>query len=199
MLRIGVIIPTLQRNELSICVQSLVQQKYSHFLIVVDNERKGSYYCRNKGIFSLKDYVDVLAFTDDDAVVCHNWIDIINDRFTNDEVLGLSGPVIRGNRITEHPFDTCNVAYRASLFNNLIFNEELQYGGDLDFIWRCSNHFNAHHFLFDKNLIVYHSKKNQNLNTVGHLKKNKSLEYLLKKYPNRMNRIITENIFTYKE
>lgn len=109
---ITVVVCTRNRTaQLSNCLSKLLNLAYSKFeIIVVDNapsddktkqltanlplryvreERPGLDWARNRGIAEAT--YDIVAFTDDDAYVNNDWLHVINNIFSDEDVMGASG------------------------------------------------------------------------------------------------------------
>jgi glycosyltransferase involved in cell wall biosynthesis len=109
---ITVVVCTRNRTaQLSNCLSKLLNLSYSKFeIIVVDNapsddktkeltanlplryireERAGLDWARNRGIAEAT--YDIVAFTDDDAYVNDDWLHVINNIFSDEDVMGASG------------------------------------------------------------------------------------------------------------
>jgi glycosyltransferase involved in cell wall biosynthesis len=111
---ISVIVCTRNRTaNLKQCIQSLMSLSYSKYeIIIVDNapsngdtqqlasnfpvryireDRPGLNWARNRGILEANH--NIIAFTDDDALVDRYWLYAIADAFRNKDVMGISGYV----------------------------------------------------------------------------------------------------------
>lgn len=109
---ITVVVCTRNRTtQLSNCLSKLLNLSYSKFeIIVVDNapsddrtkqltanlplryireEKPGLDWARNRGIAEAT--YDIVAFTDDDAYVSDDWLQVINNIFSDEDIMGASG------------------------------------------------------------------------------------------------------------
>ncbi len=130
--RISLIIPTLNRDSLSLLKEAIAHQTLApdEFIIIEDKERKGSGWARNRGIEQATG--DLLVFTDDDCIPTANWIEELVQALTTfqgDVVGGTmneSDPYLHEFRMTkrfpmttqidEEGFvaSTCNILYKKS-------------------------------------------------------------------------------------
>lgn len=182
-LEISVVIPFYNDSFINECINSLLKQDYprdKYEIIVVDNlsdsthrsvlekykseilvinePKKGSYYCRNRGISVSR--FDVIAFTDSDCRLDSKWLRIINKFFlkSKENIVALQGNsgVVEDNEIAQAIYekykktffnyvvsnqeerlcariDTRNCAIRRKVFQSIgIFNEKMQVWGDAE-------------------------------------------------------------------
>ena len=154
---IAVVIPSLERETLQLCLDALDRQTRppDEVIVIRDTEHKGSAYGRNKGIE--KSTSDLIAMTDDDCVPPDNWLEnmlTIMDEYDADVVGGTmveSDPLLNAIR-KRRPFpssvqvdhtgivgNTANILYRRSLLDEClkqaghIFTKT---GEDIELIWR---------------------------------------------------------------
>lgn len=167
---ISVVIPTYNRaDSLKNCLNSLKKQIFKDFeVIIVDDgskdntkevfdllknenfryvykENGGQSSARNLGVREAMG--DIIAFTDDDCVVCPEWLKEVNDRFVGDvkcvkgrtEVMNIS-PFTK--KIKKHIYSsssaaTNNIAYnRSAIMSVGLFDESMRLHEDLDLLWR---------------------------------------------------------------
>lgn len=123
-MNISIIVPTYNRAHiLPMCLDSLVRQSYSknkYEIIIVDNnskdntyyvvkryidkyraisikylfeEKQGAGFARNIGAKSAK--FEILSFTDDDAILCKDWLKEISNCFkSNPEIVAVTGKIV---------------------------------------------------------------------------------------------------------
>ena len=111
---VSVIVPVLNREKfIGKCIESLLELDYpSYEIIVIDNkstdrtmeiiskypikvfenEQRGSYVTRNKGVDNAKG--DIIAFTDSDCVVDKNWLKNLVRNYTDDKIGGVCGEIL---------------------------------------------------------------------------------------------------------
>lgn len=72
---ISVVIPTLGRDTLSLCITALGKQTHppDEIIIVKDVERRGASWARNEGIW--RSCGNLIAFTDDDCIPPEDWLE----------------------------------------------------------------------------------------------------------------------------
>ncbi len=109
---ISIVVCTRNRTtHLANCLKALLELEYSNYeIIVVDNapgnedtrqlvatlpvryvreNKPGLDWARNRGIAEAKH--NIVAFTDDDALVDKYWLQVISKAFTNHEVMAVTG------------------------------------------------------------------------------------------------------------
>ena len=180
-MRVSVIIPVFNDPRIETCILSVLAQDYPEDLyevIVVDNnsddataevvqrfnvkyvreDRKGSYFARNKGLEIATG--DVAAFIDADCIADPHWLKELIKGFKDLNVGGIGGRILKSEPQTwvqVHSEDlaeqqlvpqylpfydapyivTANAAYRMSLLRSLKgFDASFQSGGDVDLAWR---------------------------------------------------------------
>lgn len=182
-LGISVIIPFYNEPFIEECINSLVNQNYpkdKFEIIVVDNlsdlkyrsilekyksdiavitePRKGSYYCRNRGI-SVSNF-EIIAFTDSDCRVDLKWLSTINKSFlqSKEDIMALQGNsgFVEDNEVAQaiyqkyektffdyvvskqdsgfcNRIDTRNCAIRREVIHAIgLFNDKMQVWGDAE-------------------------------------------------------------------
>lgn len=178
--KISVIVPVLnEESHIKKCIDSLVNQEFLNYeIIIIDNgskdntmnlikkyenvillseNRKGSYIARNRGINLAKG--EIIAFTDADCIVHKNWLKELYKGFSNVNIGCVVGSIVpyQGKNIVEIysrnkdilsqkttldtkflPYgQTANVAFKKDVFNIIGMFDEIQiYGGDADIAWR---------------------------------------------------------------
>jgi cellulose synthase/poly-beta-1,6-N-acetylglucosamine synthase-like glycosyltransferase len=177
----SVIIPVYNDPRIEACILSLLGQDYPkelYELIVVDNNsdvsiqqiiqsfnvkyvrenRKGSYFARNKGLELAQG--EIAAFIDADCVADPHWLSELLEGFKDSEIGGIGGKILKlkpqtwvqanaedlaEQQLTPQylPFHdapyivTANAAYRMSVLRKLEgFDTQFQSGGDVDLAWR---------------------------------------------------------------
>ena len=180
-MKASVIIPVYNDPRIEACILSLLRQDYpkeSYEIIVVDNisdvsiqqiiqrfdvkyvreNRKGSYFARNKGLELAQG--EIAAFIDADCVADPHWLSELLEGFKDPEVGGIGGKILKlepqnwvqanAEDLAEQqltlqylPFHeapyivTANAAYRMSILRSLEgFDTQFQSGGDVDLAWR---------------------------------------------------------------
>ncbi len=178
---VSVIIPVFNDPRIETCILSVLAQDYPgdlYEVIVIDNnsnhttseiiqrfnvkyvreDRKGSYFARNKGLEIATG--DVAAFIDADCVADPHWLSELIKGFEDPHVGGIGGRILKSEpqtwvqvhsedlaeqQLTPQylPFHdapyivTANAAYRMSILRSLQgFDAEFQSGGDVDLAWR---------------------------------------------------------------
>ena len=201
-MRVSVIIPVFNDPRIETCILSVLTQDYPKDLyevIVVDNnsddataeiiqrfnvkyveeDRKGSYFARNKGIEIATG--DVAAFIDADCIADPHWLRELIKGFNDLNVGGIGGRILKSKPQTwvqVHSEDlaeqqlapqylpfhdapyivTANAAYRMSLLRSLKgFDARFQSGGDVDLSWRV--HAAGFTIITDPDAIVYHAAR----------------------------------------
>jgi glycosyltransferase involved in cell wall biosynthesis len=121
LVRVSVIIPTLNRREhLSKCLQSLAEQTYRDFEVVVadggsaDGTGELVASLRAKLVTQSRAYIpnaencgvsaakgEIIAFTDDDVVVPRNWLEEIMKTYRDCRADGVGGAIIEVGRTPE--------------------------------------------------------------------------------------------------
>lgn len=152
-LKISVIVPTYNRQHiLPMCLNSLVEQNYpkkDYEIIIVDNnskdntkeivqkyiinysdisikyileKRQGLVYARHAGAKHSK--FDILSFTDDDGILCKNWLKEISNVFQiNPEIVAVAGKIVI--KWDKKPPDW--VKPYEGLLGKLDYGDEIQY------------------------------------------------------------------------
>jgi glycosyltransferase involved in cell wall biosynthesis len=198
----SVIVPVYNDPRIEECILSLLEQDYPKELceiIVVDNKsngsiqeiiqrfdvkyvrenRKGSYFARNKGIELASG--DVVAFIDADCVADLHWLSQLLDGFKDSNVGGIGGRILKlkpqtwvqrnGEDLAEQqltpqylPFHedpyivTANAAYSLALLQELKgFDTQFQSGGDVDLSWRVQA--KGLKIITTPDAIVYHAAR----------------------------------------
>ena len=178
---VSIIVPVLNGEQtIRECLVSLLKMDYPverREILVVDNgstdrtaeivmsfpirylqeERRGSFSARNKGIEASKG--EVLAFTDADCLVTAGWLRELVQGFDSEEVGVVVGETVSyppktlaerymamrkplwQKRAISYPvspwFGTSNVAFRRKVFNQIgPFDPQFPTGGDIDYSWR---------------------------------------------------------------
>ena len=180
-MKASVIVPVYNDPRIEDCILSLLSQDYSkelYEIIVVDNNsndstpeiiqrsnvkylrenRKGSYFARNKGLEVASG--EVAVFIDADCVADPHWLSTLLEGFKDSNVGGVGGRILKREpqtwvqtyaedlaeqQLTPQylPFHdapyivTANAAYRMTILRTLQgFDEQFQSGGDVDLAWR---------------------------------------------------------------
>lgn len=223
---ISVIVPVINSEDtIKGCIDSLINQSYpkkNYEIIVVDNgssdntlkiiksymkdivllyeEKKGSYAARNKGIKLSKG--EIIVFTDSDCIVGRDWLFYIAKAFEKKKIKLIGGRIKAREKSnillryydrwghpqkeffrSSHPFfATANMAIRKDKPDSLsLFNESLRSAGDVEFCLR---------FIKDRSEIYYESRaivEHQYINSIiAFIKKNyyygKWFKHLLYQY-----------------
>ena len=197
---VSVIIPALNgERTIRECLVSLLKMDYPverREILVVDNgstdstaeivnsfpvrylqeERRGSFSARNKGIEASKG--EVLAFTDADCVVTADWLRELVQGFDSEEVGVVVGETISyppktlaerymamrkplwQKRVIRYPvspwFGTSNVAFRRKVFNQIgLFDPQFLRVGDIDYSWRIFQSGNLK-LIYRPKAVVFH-------------------------------------------
>jgi glycosyltransferase involved in cell wall biosynthesis len=89
--RVSVIIPTVQRASIELTKASLHQQTRpaDELIIVVDEERRGAAWARNEGV--RRSTGDLIAYTDDDCIPPHDWIEQLVRAIDEHDAAGAGG------------------------------------------------------------------------------------------------------------
>jgi len=179
--KVSVIVPVYNDPRVEDCILSLLSQDYSkdlYEIIVVDNNsndstpeviqrsnvkylrenRKGSYFARNKGLEVASG--EVAVFIDADCVADPHWLSTLLEGFKDSNVAGVGGKILKREpqtwvqtyaedlaeqQLTPQylPFHdapyivTANAAYRMPILRTLQgFDARFQSGGDVDLAWR---------------------------------------------------------------
>jgi cellulose synthase/poly-beta-1,6-N-acetylglucosamine synthase-like glycosyltransferase len=198
----SVIIPVYNDPRIEACLYSLLAQDYPkelYEIIVVDNNsndliqkviqrfnvkyvrenRKGSYFARNKGLEIASG--DVAAFIDADCVADPHWLSELLEGFKDPNAGGIGGRILKlkpqtwvqanaedlaGQQPTPQylPFHdapyivTANAAYRMSILCLLKgFDAQFQSGGDVDLAWRVYGE--GFKIVTAPDAIVYHAAR----------------------------------------
>jgi cellulose synthase/poly-beta-1,6-N-acetylglucosamine synthase-like glycosyltransferase len=198
----SVIIPVYNDPRIEACILSLLGQDYPkelYEIIVVDNKsndsiqeiiqrfdvkyvrenRKGSYFARNKGIEIASG--DVAAFIDADCVADLHWLSHLLEGFKDSNVGGIGGRILKlkpqtwvqanaedlvEQQLTPQylPFHdapyivTANAAYSLALLQTLEgFDTQFQSGGDVDLSWRVQA--KGFKIVTTPDAIVYHAAR----------------------------------------
>ncbi len=201
-MKASVIIPVYNDPRIEACILSLLGQDYPkelYEIIVVDNKsdasiqqsiqrfnvkyvlenRKGSYYARNKGLELAQG--EIAAFNDADCVADPRWLSGLLEGFKDPEVGGIGGKILKlkpqtwvqanGEDLAEQqltpqylPFHdapyivTANAAYRMSILRKLGgFDTQFQSGGDVDMAWRVQA--KGFKIITTPDAIVYHAAR----------------------------------------
>ena len=180
-MKASVIVPVYNDLRVEACILSLLAQDYpkeAYEIIVVDNNsndltrkviqqfdvkymrenRKGSYFARNKGLEVASG--DIAAFIDADCVADSLWLSKLLESFTDSNVGGVGGGILKlepQTWVQAHTEDlaeqqlvpqylpfydapyivTANAAYRRSILSLIGgFDVQFQSGGDVDLAWR---------------------------------------------------------------
>lgn len=90
----SIIIPSLGRTkELDECLQSISDQPYRPYEVVIVKDEGPLAWCRNKGARLASG--NILIFIDDDVVVSKTWLQTISEVLgSRDDLAGLSGPSV---------------------------------------------------------------------------------------------------------
>jgi glycosyltransferase involved in cell wall biosynthesis len=199
---VSVIIPVFNDLRIETCILSVLAQDYPKDLyevIVVDNNsydttseviqrfdvkyvqenRKGSYFARNKGLEVARG--DVAAFIDADCVADRHWLSELIKGFKDSNVAGIGGRILKkelqtwvqvhsedlaGQQLAPQylPFHnapyivTANAAYRMPVLYSLRgFDAEFQSGGDVDLAWRVQAA--GFSIITTPDAIVYHADR----------------------------------------
>lgn len=174
---ISVVVPVLNSEKtIENCIKSLLNQDYpkgKYEIIIVDNrssdntssiiqkygknlrflkeQKRNSYYARNKGIVNAKG--SIIAFIDSDCIADRNWLSYISKAFENKSLKIVGGkinsyvkntPILEYCDIFYHPqelflksttpfFATANMAVRKKDLDRVgAFNASLESGGDVE-------------------------------------------------------------------
>lgn len=205
---ISIIVPTHKRNELlKQCLDSILRQDYHQdryeVIVVMDGkydlaeemleklthryrnlryvmqETKGPAAARNLGASLAKG--EILGFTDDDCVLCKDWIKNTVNAHRNNNVLAIGGLTVVNNYKVNAAvsqflangaikckmngkeevifFPTCNISYKKHLLEKERFDElfPLPAGEDLEYFWRLFK--KGHKFLYREEIRVLHSRQ----------------------------------------
>lgn len=162
----SIIIPSLGRGEsLKKCLDSVNQQTYRNFEVVLVTEEGELAPLRNKGAKKAKG--EILIFIDDDVILTEGWLQAIIETFSSRaEVGGVSGPaVITDNyRINRDIFKYKKVKKlydllfldgmedfpghitRSGAWTTGACNPDCNYDGDVDFLEACNMSFRRRAF-----------------------------------------------------
>ena len=201
-MKASIIVPVYNDPRVESCILSLLAQDYPkelYEIIVVDNNsndstreviqrfnvkyvrenRKGSYFARNKGLEVASG--DVAAFIDADCVADPRWLSELLEGFVDMNVGGIGGRILKlepqtwvqahAEDLAEQqlalqylPFHdapyivTANAAYRMSILRLLQgFDAQFQSGGDVDLAWRV--HTAGFTIVTTPDAIVYHAAR----------------------------------------
>lgn len=191
---VSVVIPTYNRKQmLEKCLKSVFNQTYpkeAYEILVIDNgsiddtknfveeikktspislkyfiqERKGAAATRNLGI--LKSIGEIIAFTDDDCIIDHTWLENLAFPFGDQMITGVQGKVLMIGKqtpfttvvenINGQGYITANIAYRKkALLDVGMFNESfLSIGEDEDLAFRIIK--TGGKIIFNEKAIVQH-------------------------------------------
>ncbi len=202
-MKASVIVPVYNDPRVETCILSLLAQdhpKELYEIIIVDNNssndstrevikrfnvksvrenRRGSYFARNKGLEIASG--DVAAFIDADCIADPHWLSGLLEGFTDSHVGGIGGRILKlqpqtwvqanAEDLAEQqltlqylPFHdapyivTANAAYRMSILRLLQgFDAQFQSGGDVDLAWRV--HDAGFKIVTTPDAIVYHAAR----------------------------------------
>lgn len=89
---IEIIIIIDEDKELYSKIEGIVCNRYENIKTIFNPENKGLSYSRNLGIIYATG--DIVAFTDDDAIIDPKWAEVVVNMFGNDDVGAATGDVI---------------------------------------------------------------------------------------------------------
>lgn len=188
--------------------RTILDLKKSHpNICYIKQLNKGIASARNNGINNSKG--DIIGFTDDDCIVDPSWIQNAVESFKNNELCGVQGMTLPESPIDKKKlifhyvhavkntgkedtisYQTCNIFYRKKHLIEIDgFDEKLRYGSDDDIAFRLIR--KGYKIKFDKNVLVYHEVRYQNLFDYisKKLKRDGYLPLFYKKNPEYRDRI----------
>jgi glycosyltransferase involved in cell wall biosynthesis len=146
-------------------------EKFRDRITLIEEERRGASFARNKGISSAKG--DIIAFIDSDCVANENWLKHIVDTFEAADAAAVAGEVKaykprsdveifyqeltsqKKNLSYEHPYaDTANLAVLKSVLNEVLFDNRFLRTQDVDFSWRLLE--KGYGIEYQPDALVYH-------------------------------------------
>ena len=161
-IKISLIIPTVNRDSLSVVKESIEGQTLApdELIVIKDVDRKGASWARNRGIEQSTG--DLIAFTDDDCLLERDWLEKLVDallKFEADVAGGTmieTDPFLNECRIRSevgfptsvvkdsgtYVFNTCSILYRRAILEKCksvygyFFDEKFAYIEDVELSWR---------------------------------------------------------------
>ena len=243
---VSVIIPALNEEQnIRECLVSLLKMDYPperREILVVDNgstdgtakivqeypvtllqeERRGASYARNRGIEACKG--EILAFTDTDCVVTNRWLRELVQGFEDGEIGGVEGETLAYLPVTpvEHymegtsdfnyqvriskPFDpfvvTANVAFRREVFHRIgLFDTRFPAAGgeDVDFSWRFLEETDLK-LRYNPKAVVFHRHRSTVWGFFSqYMRYGRAGAILQEKYPERLPWTWWEELFAWRD
>ena len=243
---VSVIIPALNEEQnIRECLVSLLKMDYPperREILVVDNgstdgtakivqeypvtllqeERRGASYARNRGIEACKG--EILAFTDTDCVVTNRWLRELVQGFEDEEIGGVEGETLAYLPVTpvEHymegtsdfnyqvriskPFDpfvvTANVAFRREVFHRIgLFDTRFPAAGgeDVDFSWRFLEETDLK-LRYNPKAVVFHRHRSTVWGFFSqYMRYGRAGAILQEKYPERLPWTWWEELFAWRD
>ncbi len=176
--------------DLSKCLESIENQTYKNFEIVIHKEFGSFPKLRNKVIEKAKN--EIIVFTDADCYAEKHWLEQVNKIFQDKKVIGFHGkvcyelngkfPTASTRIVTNDGQDTmtANAGFRAKILKKVKFDEEINYLEDKILFKRMSKHGKI---IYSKNAIIFHEYQEWNFKkTILYAKKVEDFLKANKKY-----------------